>query len=227
MQAQIRTFEQQVSLATIWRLFSPEDNISVHSNMSQSGNGQTPDQGMSKGNFTGQRLARDRPRVYRQVIALLAHGTSDAKIARLCSVSRNTVAAVRQVEAQTIEQRKQTILATAARVAELGFERIEEELAAGKIKGTQLVPVAGMATDKVLALSNDPQQINVTHTLEPGVNLYAKLEALAHAINSRPAAPRTIGAQAELPAALPTLPNGETISQTAAGNGLKSKEQSP
>lgn len=79
-----------------------------------------PDQGTSKGNFTGQRLARDRPKVYRQVIALLAQGASAAKIAKLCGVSRNTVAAVREVEAQTIEQHKQTILATAARVAELG-----------------------------------------------------------------------------------------------------------
>jgi len=134
----------------------------------------------------------------------------------MCGVSRNTVAAVRQVEAQTIEQRKQTILATAARVAELGFERIEEELAAGKIKGAQLVPVAGMATDKVVALSNDPQQIQFTytHTLEPGPNLYEKLNALAAAINSRSAAPRTIGAQAEPPVAPRALPNGETISDS-------------
>jgi len=78
---------------------------------------------------------RPRPKVYRQVIALLTQGTSDAKIAKLYGVSRNTVAAVRQVEAQTIEQRKQTIPATATRVAELGFERIEGELAAGNIKG--------------------------------------------------------------------------------------------
>jgi len=74
MQAQIRTFEQQVSSATIWRLFSPEDSVTVHPNMSQAGDGQLPDQGTSKGNFTGQRLARDRPKVYRQVIALLAQG---------------------------------------------------------------------------------------------------------------------------------------------------------
>jgi transcriptional regulator with XRE-family HTH domain len=182
--------------------------------MSQSGNGQLPHQGTSKGNFTGQRLARDRPKVYRQVIALLAQGTSDAKIARLCGVSRNTVAAVRQVEVRTIEQRKQTILATAARVAELGFERIEEELAAGNIKGAQLVPVAGMATDKVVLLSNDPQQIQLACTLEPGPNLYEKLTALANAINARSAAPRTIGARAEPPAAPRQLPNGETISDS-------------
>ena len=130
--------------------------------MSQSGNGEWANSGKPKGAFTGQRLARERPRVYRQVIALVAQGTSDSRIARLCRVSRNTVAAVKQAEAQTIEQRKQTILATAARVAELGFERIEEELAAGNFKGVQLVPVAGMSVDKVLALSGDPT-IRIQH----------------------------------------------------------------
>jgi len=42
MQPQIRTFEQQVSSATIWRLFSPEDSATVHLNMSEQGNGQLP-----------------------------------------------------------------------------------------------------------------------------------------------------------------------------------------
>jgi hypothetical protein len=51
--------------------------------MSQSGNGEWPDCGKPKGAFTGQRLARERPKVYRQVIALLAQGTSDSSIAKL------------------------------------------------------------------------------------------------------------------------------------------------
>src|SRR5437762_10315967 len=42
MQPQIRTFEQQVSSATIWSLFSPEDSVTVHLNMSEQGNGQLP-----------------------------------------------------------------------------------------------------------------------------------------------------------------------------------------
>jgi hypothetical protein len=42
MQAQIRTFEQQVSSATIWRLFSPEDSVTVHLNMSEREDGQLP-----------------------------------------------------------------------------------------------------------------------------------------------------------------------------------------
>jgi hypothetical protein len=42
MQAQIRTLEQQVSSATIWRLFSPEDSVTVHLNMSERENGRLP-----------------------------------------------------------------------------------------------------------------------------------------------------------------------------------------
>jgi hypothetical protein len=154
--------------------------------MSQVGNRQMPDYGRPKGAFTGQRLARERPKVYRQVIALLAQGTSDARIAKLCRVSRNTVAAVKQAEAQTIEQRKQTILATAARVAELGFERIEEELAAGSIKGAQLVPVAGMSVDKVLALSGDPTiRIQHEHAHVHHHNHFAEFNALLEKLPNR------------------------------------------
>ena len=145
-----------------------------------------PEHAKSKGAFTGQRLARERPKVYRQVIALLAQGTSDARIAKLCRVSRNTVAAVKQAEAQTIEQRKQTILATAARVAELGFERIEEELAAGNFKGVQLVPVAGMSVDKVLALSGDPAiRIQHEHAHVHHHNHFADFNALLAKLPSR------------------------------------------
>jgi len=33
MQAQIRILEQQVSSATIWRFFSPDDRVTVHLNV--------------------------------------------------------------------------------------------------------------------------------------------------------------------------------------------------
>src|SRR5207248_556560 len=35
-------FEQQVSSATIWRLFSPQDSATVHLNIREQGNGQLP-----------------------------------------------------------------------------------------------------------------------------------------------------------------------------------------
>jgi len=179
--------------------------------MSQPGNGEWANSAKPKAAFTGQRLARERPKVYRQVIALLAQGTSDSRIAKLCRVSRNTVAAVKQTEAQTIEQRKQTILATAARVAELGFERIEEELAAGNFKGVQLVPVAGMSVDKVLALSGDPT-IRIQHEHRHRHDHFADFNALLAAL---PAAPKPI--TAEVFSAVELNP----------GMGLESQKENP
>jgi hypothetical protein len=42
MQPQIPTFEQKVSSATIWRVFSPEDSVIVHLNMSEREKGRLP-----------------------------------------------------------------------------------------------------------------------------------------------------------------------------------------
>jgi hypothetical protein len=175
-----------------------------------------------QGNYTGERLARERPQVYGQIIELIAQGVSLNRIARQCGVSRHTIRAVREHEAIPIAQRKQEILGTAVRVATASIHRIEDELAAGKIKGTQLVPVFGVSVDKLVALSNDPMQIQVSHTIDPGPNLYAKLDSLAQRLAPKP---RTIDAHAEPPAALPALPNGETISDSGAENGLNARGQ--
>src|SRR5258707_14898225 len=135
------------------------------------------------GNYTGERLASERPKVYRQIIELVAQCVSLNRIARQCAVSRRTIRAVREHEAVPIAQRKQEILGTAVRVASASIDRIEDELAAGKIKGTQLVPVFGVSVDKLALLSADPQQIQVTHTHIPGPNLFERLEALARRLN--------------------------------------------
>ena len=131
-----------------------------------------------------------------------------------------TIRAVRENEAIPIAQRKQEIMGAALRVATASIHRIEDELAAGKIKGTQLVPVFGVSVDKLALLSNDPTQVNVTHTHEPGPNLYQKLNELAQRLSK----PRTIDARAEPSAALPALPNGETISDSGGETGFKAGE---
>jgi hypothetical protein len=178
----------------------------------QSQNGQSPFDASPyklRGSYTGERM---HPALRRQLLTYISQGKSDNQIAKVCKVSRDTLRAFRQREAETISQRKQTILATFTRIAAAGSEAIESELAEGKIKGALLVPVVGMSVDKILALSNDPQQINITHTLEPGPNLYEKLNELARAINSRP---KPIQAEViEASAAQPSLPNGEAISDS-------------
>jgi hypothetical protein len=92
----------------------------------------------------------------------------------------------------------------ATRVASASIERIEDELAAGKMKGTQLVPVFGVSVDKLAALSNDAMQVQVQvqHTHDLGSQLHERLNRL-HAALTRPASP-----------AQSALANGETLSDS-------------
>ena len=109
-----------------------------------------------QGNYTGQRLARDRPRIYREVMRLLSEGNSVRKICRACHVTRETVRAVERREALPISTRKQELAVIAARVAQTSIEQIEDQVAGGKIKGVGLVPVFGVCVDKLQSLSGDP-----------------------------------------------------------------------
>src|SRR5262249_16465720 len=44
--------------------------------------------------YTGERLLRERPKIYRQVVRLLGEGWSSNKICKWCHVTRETVRAV-------------------------------------------------------------------------------------------------------------------------------------
>ena len=129
--------------------------------MIQPNNGQSLSR---RGNYTGERLARERPHVYRGVMRLLSEGTSARRICRACHVTRETVRAVERREAESISARKQELAVIAARVAQASIEQLEDDVAAGKIKGAQLVPVFGVCVDKLQALSGDPAlRIAVDH----------------------------------------------------------------
>jgi len=95
--------------------------------MTQSRNGQSQSEAKPKGRFTGERLLRERPRVYRKVVELLAEpGMSINQITKFCRVSEHTVRAVRDREAISIAERKQRLMSIFGNVAELGAERMEE-----------------------------------------------------------------------------------------------------
>jgi hypothetical protein len=122
------------------------------------------------GRFTGERLLRERPRVYRKVVELLAEpDMSINQITKLCRVSEHTVRALRDREAISIAERKQRLTSIFANVAEIAAERMEE--LAGQASLRDAGTTAGIATDKLLALSNDPfAQANQQHLhvhLEP------------------------------------------------------------
>jgi len=86
MQPQIRTFEQQVSSATIWRLFSPEDSATVHLNMSEQGNGQLP---------LAKRTVRNRVSsgLWEQIKTAYGNGIGLREIARNMDIPEGTVLA--------------------------------------------------------------------------------------------------------------------------------------
>jgi hypothetical protein len=105
--------------------------------------------------FTAERVLRTRPKTYRAIVKLLAD--PDAKvlqIAQLHRVSEHTVRAIRARETVAIAERKQRLMSIFANVAELAGERMEE--LAGQASLRDAGTTAGIATDKLLALSGDP-----------------------------------------------------------------------
>jgi transposase-like protein len=81
---------------------------------------------MTKDRFTGQRLKRTRPWIYRKVIQLLAE--PDAKICRIaekCHVSDHTVRVIREREAPKIAELKRQLMPPWAIAAEL-LARLEQ-----------------------------------------------------------------------------------------------------
>ena len=132
--------------------------LNVQANMIQSENGQSQserEQPKLTGRFTGERLLRERPRVYRKVVELLAEpGISINQITKLCRVSEHTVRAVRDREAVSIAERKQRLTSIYGNVAEIAAERMEELAGTASLRDAGIT--AGIATDKLLALSSDP-----------------------------------------------------------------------
>ena len=153
------------------------------------------------GRFTGERLLRERPRVYRKVVELLADpGVSINQITKLCRVSEHTVRAVRDREAISIAERKQRLMSIFGNVAELGAERMEE--LAGKANLRDAGTTAGIATDKLLALiGQTPPSVGVVimpseTDREERRAIDAKLDAIAKRLagHAGPAVPLSLSA---------------------------------
>ena len=94
-------------------------------------------------------------------------GVSINQITKFCRVSEHTVRAVRDREAVSIAERKQRLMSIFGNVAEMAAERMEELAGGATLRDAGIT--AGIATDKLLALSGDPQ-VNQQHLhvhLEP------------------------------------------------------------
>jgi len=104
-----------------------------------------------KPRYTGERLLRERPKIYRQVVRLLGEGWSANKICKLCHVTRETVRAVEKREAVEISERKKSIIGILGNVAELGASRMEETIGKASLRDAAIG--TGIAVDKMLALT--------------------------------------------------------------------------
>jgi hypothetical protein len=116
--------------------------------------------------YTGEILRRTRPKTYRAIASELAEPNASVNgIARRYRVSNHTVMGIREREAEPIAERKKTLAAKLANVAELGAERLEETIGEASFRDTAIG--TGIAVDKMLALTGQGAQVQVAAIVMP------------------------------------------------------------
>src|SRR5262249_36451315 len=101
--------------------------------------------------YTGEILLRTRPKTYHAIARELAEPNASVNgISRRYRVSNHTVMGIREREARSIAERKNTLVTLLASVAERGAERMEETIGKASFRDTAIG--TGIAVDKMLAL---------------------------------------------------------------------------
>jgi len=127
--------------------------------------------------YTAETVLRTRPKTYRKIVHLLADPNWSAiQISKACRVSEHTVRAIRAREAVAIAERKQRLIAIFANVAELSAERMEE--LTGKANLRDAGVSAGIATDKLLALTGQVPSLQIANIVMPTPEEQAEREAI-------------------------------------------------
>jgi len=143
-----------------------QSTLSVRLNMIEPDNGQvlstTQD---ARPRYTGERLLRERPKIYRQVVRLLGEGWSANKICKWCHVTRETVRAIERREAVEISARKKSIVGILSNVAELGASRMEETIGKASLRDAAIG--TGIAVDKMLALTGQLPSVQIANLVMP------------------------------------------------------------
>ena len=83
---------------------------------------------------------------------------------------------IREREAKSIAERKNTLAVKLANVAEIGAERIEEMIGNASLHETTIA--IGVATDKVIALTNQTPSINIVSIPMPSTEERAEMCAI-------------------------------------------------
>jgi hypothetical protein len=174
-----------------------------------------------KGRYTGERLLRERPRVYNEVVRLLAEPrehVSYREICRRCHVTDDTVKAVEKREAISIAARKQALMIQAARIAKLAYDRVEDQIDTAPLP--QAVVTAGVFTDKLQLLSGDATARLESFNLNmKRVDIVGEWNKFHEAIRAKINQARNEGKASRTRQGL-ALPGGETVADSGAETGL-------
>jgi transposase-like protein len=147
--------------------------------MSEPNNGQalTPQNSEAAQGFTAERVLRTRPKTYRAIVQLLADpGAAVMHIAKRHRVSEHTVRAIRARESIAIAERKKTLAAMLANVAELGAGRMEETISKASLRDAAIG--TGIAVDKMLALTGQTPALQIANIVLPTPEQDAQREAI-------------------------------------------------
>ena len=110
--------------------------------------------------YTGEILLRTRPKTYHAIVRELSEPDASVNgISRRYRVSNHTVIGIREREAKSIAERKKTLAAKLANVAELGAERMGETIGKAKLRDAAIG--TGIAVDKMLTGQTPSVQIAV------------------------------------------------------------------
>lgn len=104
------------------------------------------------GRATGERI---EPRRTAKVITGVANGMSVNKVAKFANVDRATATAIVERNSATIQQRKERLTDVYAEIAQRGAERLLNGIDTAPYGS--LTVITGMSTDKLIALTTDPQ----------------------------------------------------------------------
>jgi hypothetical protein len=134
------------------RLHFPSSDLSVHVNMSESNGSQDRPQSKPK-----RHNAKFCPTATRErIVNALAAGDPKYRIAKALRISENTISAIAEQEWRKVEERKTRLAAQWEQVATRAVDQLNEHLETSTLPPNVLVPIAGVATDKVLALRSEP-----------------------------------------------------------------------
>src|SRR5207302_10124024 len=171
-----------------------ETSLNVQANMIEPNNGQAliAENSEAAQGFTADRVLRTRPKTYRAIAQLLAEPHASVnQIAKLHRVSTHTVRAIRYREGQDIAERKKTLAAMLANVAELGAARMEEKIGKAPLRDAAIG--TGIAVDKMLALTCQMPAVQIANVIMPSEadreerrQLHDKLDAIVRRLADTP-----------------------------------------